>query len=547
MLKRFVAIAALASLSGCASLSPLEHRDTAPVTEAKAAQFAAMSEAWDKTPVLTEGKASVVLLTPQTIPAEIRQRRVTMELEPQATVEDVVAILGKLGIATILSDEEAAKRTFFLPRFNGTVGGLLSAVTRATDTWFTWHDGTVVVSSTEKIGVSVPQEEKFAEDLTKGLESLGIKEKSVHWQSGMAVMSVSPRQFAKTRTFLERYTANAAVVSLQVAIVNVTLNQSAKQGIDWERLQLAATSGGTVAQLNTALKALNAGTEGVSSTAGAVADTAAGAASAAALPSILGGSLTGGAVTGALISNRFSFQGLFNFLSSYGVAETKQNVMLKTTGGTKVEFKSLMQIPYVSEVGVTNTSNTANGSSSTGSTSTAKADDGITVEMTPTYDAAANSVTINLSLSIKAVVAFNELSAGNQIGKLTQPTTAERSFTDTLRLRPGQTVVVGGLTYDSVSDNRSSPLFLSGSRLESQSLVVNRQTMFIVVRPTVSRLGQVLFREAAPELALLPMGAYAPEPVDAEAAASKQTEKRAARTKKRADARTPAKAVRGAD
>lgn len=219
--------------------------------------------------------------------------------------------------------------------------------------------------------------------------------------------------------------------------------------------------------------------------------------------SVFATKLAGGNLSAALFSRRFSFEGLFGFLETYGTAETKQNVMLKTVTGSKVEFKSLTQIPYVSEVSVT-TAGSNNSSGNLGSSQTARADDGITVELTPAYDAAANSVTIDFKLSIKAVLGFNELSAGNQLGTLSQPTTAERSFTDKLRMRPGQTVVVGGLTYDSVSDNRSAPLHLQKSTFESQALKVDRQTTFIIIRPTVMRLGQVLATETGQSLDLLP-------------------------------------------
>lgn len=531
-----------AALAGCAPLKPMDIKQDAASSVARAQETVAMSESWNDRPVVSEGQASVVLITPYSIPEAIRSRKVATELEPGATVKDVVAILGNLGIPVIVSDEDAANRTFFLPHFKGNVGGLLAAVTRATDVWFTWQDGTIIVSPTEKIGVSLPQEAGFADQLGKGLEAMGVKEKGVSWQAGMVVMDLSPMQFRKARTYLERITANAAVINLQLAVVNVTLNQTAKQGVDWEKLSLSVLKGGNMKDLqnwqnavattpnsptgNTGLNnntATNTQTNTSTGTGTTTGSTATGATTTANLVNSVGAlTFLGGGLQGAVFGQRFSFTGLFNFLQTYGDAETKQNVLLKAVGGNKVEFKSLTQIPYVSEIGVTTTSTTTtntNGSlgNALGSTKTEKADDGITVEMTPMFDAAANTVTVDLKLSIKAVVAFNELSAGNQLGKLTQPTTADRSFTDILRLRPGQTVVVGGLTYDSVSDNKGSPTFLQGTKYESQSLTVNRQTMFIVLRPTVTKLGQIMENESgdsasANTLPLLPTGAYTPEP-----------------------------------
>lgn len=508
---RLTLLAIALVLSGCSSinLKQKDYAEGAPISESAVLANTKLTESWEEIPVISEGRSAVVLFTPESVPQSIKDTRIDLELEPGVTVQDIVSVLGKKGIPAIISDPDLAKKSFYFPRYVGTVGGLLSAVTRVTDAWFTWHEGTIVVSSLERIGVSVPQESNFSENLTKGLETLGVKDKAVTWQAGMAVMDITPSQFRKVKTYLERYTANAAIISLQTAVINVSLTQSAKQGIDWANLQLSALKGGTTTDLKGWAAASAPSTAPVTSAATTAATTTATVAVALPTAAVAAVGIASGALTGAIFSSHFSFSGLFNFLQTYGTAETKQNVLLKTVAGNKVEFKSLTSVPYVSEIGVT-TSGVS--SSTTGSTKTEKADDGIEVAMTPTYDAAANSVTIDMKLSIKAVVAYNELSAGNQIGKLTIPTTAERSFTDTLRLRPGQTVVVGGLTYDTYSNNKSAPIFLSGTSWESDSLTVNRQTMFIVIRPTVLKLGQVLSQESGETLEVIPVAAE-PEPV----------------------------------
>lgn len=510
---------ALSSLAACANITPMTIGADKPATAQRALDHVRLSEAWNTEAVVKEGASSVVLLSPHGVPAELKAKKLVMDLDPGATIKDVVAILGKLGVPVILANQEVASKEFYLPHFNGTLGTLLSAITRATDVWFAWSDGAVVVTPTERIGISVPQESGFAEQLAKGLDAFGVSGKSISWEAGMAVMDVTPSQFRKFRSYLERMTANAAVVSMQIAVINVTLDQTAKQGIDWDGLQLSVLHGGNIADVGAWQTAYGLGgrnpahgggggapidpTTGMPVTGGvAPAPTVPGAAVAA-----LG--LAGGAMHAALFSNRFSFSGLFDFLETYGDAETQQNVVLKTVTGNPVEFKSLTQIPYVSEIGVT-TTGAVGGSSTLGSSKTAKADDGITLKLTPTYDAAANSVTIQMDLAIKAVIGFNELSAGSQLGTLTQPTTGDRSFTDTLRLRPGQTAVVGGLSYDSVSNSKSVPTFLRGMKLDSESLTVKRQAMFIVVRPTVTKIGQVLVDEAGDTFDLFPQGKVEP-------------------------------------
>lgn len=505
----------LAILSGCANVEPRSLKDHPRASEESLKRALEEDAKWQKPPVLTEGVPYVVLTTPFAIPESLKKQKITLELEPEISIKELIAILGKLGISLIISEKELQDKTVFLPNFNGTVGSLLSAVSRATDTWFTWHEDVIIVSSKEKIGISIPQEMAFSKELSEGLKALGVEKQAINWIAGTAFLDISPNQFRKVKTFLERFSANSAVVSIQMAVVNVTLDQSVKQGIDWEKLTIMSTAG---ANWKTYQDSANAFRSGGSSTgsSGVIqqpiinnpnngstiggntgSNTGSTTNTAQIEQSGIGGLLaTGGSLSGVLLGNRFAFSGFFNFLQTYGVAETTQSVMLKTLAGNKVELESLTQVPYVSGVGVTTTGSTTVGSSSLGSSNTEKANDGITVELTPTYNAAADTVTIDLKLSIESVISFKELSAGNQLGSFTQPITGKRSFNDYVKLRPGQTAIVGGLTYDSISNNKNSPLFLSDSKLESQSLTVNRQSMFIVLRPTVLRLGQILEEES---------------------------------------------------
>jgi type II secretory pathway component GspD/PulD (secretin) len=528
-LKRLIALAAVSALAGCATLEPMPSSSQQATTPAQAVQSLQEQDQWTTPALVAEGSPSVLLFTPQGLPQSVRSTPIDLRLDPGATVRDVVAILGELGVPAVISSEEAAAKQFFLPRFRGELGAFLAAVSRATDVWFTWHEGSVVVSDKEKIGLTLAQDQAFAAAVESGLTAMGIERRSVQWQAGMAVVEMTPRQFRRVTAFLERMTANAAVVSMQVAVINVTFNQNARQGIDWERLQASALHGGTFSQFFAARDAWGRASAPPSPVPAPPPPAGGGTSAPAAppagfnAPSLLSSLAWGsGGVQGLIFGDRFNLQGLFNFLQTYGDTETKQNVTLKTMAGNKVELRSLTQIPFVAEIGATTTVG-GNAAVTAGTTRTEKADDGITLELTPHFDAAANTVTINLSLSLKAVVAFNELSAGPQLGTIRQPTTADRSFTDIVLLRPGQTAVVGGLTFDSANNNTNRPLFLDAqTSLQHRALTVNRQAMFIVLRPTVVRLG-AMRAETTPAMDFLPAAPNPPAP-----AAVSRSETRAA-------------------
>jgi hypothetical protein len=111
--------------------------------------------------------------------------------------------------------------------------------------------------------------------------------------------------------------------------------------------------------------------------------------------------------------------------------------------------------------------------------------------MKPRYDHDSSLVSLDLNLQVSAVLGQNNLSAGNQLGTLTQPTTQDQTFNATLRLRPGETAVVGGVRYLSKVKNAIGPA------VENLALAMNDDTtsvneMFIVVRPTVRIAGKSL-------------------------------------------------------
>jgi type II secretory pathway component GspD/PulD (secretin) len=500
------------ALAGCATtIQPVERKSSTTSSERAAA--ARMSEIWDSTAVEKEGHSAIILSGPKKIPAEIRNRPIRLNLETGVTLQDVAAVLGQMGFNVVLSEEGEgtglANRKVRIPRFNGKLGHFLANLSKSSDVWVTYQNGALYFSPKERISITLPQEEALAIKVSEGLSTLKIEDAAVSWTAGLVSLNLTPSEFERTRGFLDRISANASIVTLQVAIISVNLDQDAKQGIDWEKLQVAVTPGMDPRALykNT----INSNGTGSTNTGGSNTNTNTNNANAQAnapktgeavlsnvLTENLGTSAALGAFNGGLggvaVMGRFVFSGLFDYLQTYGETETLQNVVLKTVAGSPVKLESLTQIPYVEDIGVTSTgasgSNNSNGA--LGSAKTAKANEGLTLEMIPSFDAAANTVTVSMEMALEAVIAFNELSAGNQLGTLTQPTTAKRAFNDTLRVRPGQTVVVGGLTYDSVTDNKGGPIALKGSRWERQTMKVTRQSMFIVVRPTVLSLGTIV-------------------------------------------------------
>lgn len=502
-----VALGVLMALSGCAAHPPLRERGTVKEAMSRSA------ESWPEPAIEREGEMSMVLLTPMAIPAKVASKRLKLSLQPGTTVKDVVAVLAMEGVHIIVSDSDAANKEFYLPRFEGTLGELTRVLSRSADVFFTWRDNTIVVASKERFAVAVPQETKLGDKLKDGINALGGTAMAQP-EAGMLVFECSPKILDQIKLYVDRLTRNSALVTLEVSILSVTLSDESKRGVDWDKLVLAVGEGAAAAASAGATSATSA----VTATAGSATATVAGA-----LPDSVV-QLSSGGIKAGLFTSRVSMSLLLNLLDTYGTTDTLQNVKTKTLTGHEAELSNNTQIPYIQSVGVTpltsgvvqptvattttgttTTGTTTNGTTAItngvtnstlmGSSQSATANDGVTLKLKPTYDRDANTVTIELNLSVNSVLGFNNLSAGNQIGNLSQPTTASRKLTDILRLRPGQTAIIGGVIYENTSDNRST--ILRTQAIESNSVTKKRNEMFIVVRPTVSQFGKVVTEEAS--------------------------------------------------
>jgi hypothetical protein len=376
MLKKTIAMAvACAMVSGCASdLKPVKYpKDSAH--DADSAKLAA-AQHWDEPSYRQDGKPMVVLMTPFAVPRNVAESPVVVQLEPAATVKDLAALLGNAGHSIIVADKAAGDVPFYLPQFKGKLGNLLNAVSRAADVWFTWEDGVIVVSQKQRVSITIPQDVELAKKVTDDLKKMGLESAIASPDAGIATFELKRSQYEQVKAYLSRMTKNSAMVSLQVAIVTVTLNQSDSTGLDWSKLQVGigqnsknifsnstgttstsgsttgtttGTTSGSTSSNSSSSTSSNSGSSsssssGTSSDSSSGVSTVSSAATSGLNSLILSGS---GAQLPVSIGSWFSLSGFVNFLGSYGRTDTKQDVMLKTMTGNKVELKSVTQFPYI--------------------------------------------------------------------------------------------------------------------------------------------------------------------------------------------------------
>lgn len=478
------------------------------------------------TPLIEEWKTSepsiryykvedaLVVEEPNRVPATIRNKDIETVLVPDGTLLDLAVSLEELNIFVVIPEKELQDKPIKLFAFTGKLGDYLDAIASAYNVSFIWKSGNVLsVESASDFILKVPQDESLVDEIKSSLEGYGASDVHYSLQASTVSYKASSTEHNRIVDYIQKLSLNASVISLQASVVTVTLNEDKRKGFDWSSLEVMAGNPrvGNVreafADNTSSSNRVNSGGFGGNGSDDPVGDPNTdpnttpdeeGGDQSIDLDDLPGTNLkdvlaltglTSGAANLALAKGDLYFNAALNFLSTYGNTETRQSVLMKTLSGKETGIKSTDAVPYVDNVGVQGSQQGFTGNQGLGRTNVKTVDVGLELTLKPYYDAQTEIVTIDLQLQLSTLLGFVELSAGNQVGNISYPRVQKQEFDDIIKLRAGEPVIVGGITFDSFSDNRSNPYFLNKFNTASQNKTVSRNAMFILLRPTVTLFG----------------------------------------------------------
>jgi type II secretory pathway component GspD/PulD (secretin) len=439
---------------------------------------------------------ALVIDEPNRVPAHIKNIDIQTKISPEAVLSDIGLLLDQLGIYAIIPEDEVRSKPVTLFAFKGKLGDYLDAIASAYDVSFNWKKGNVLaIESTSDFIVRIPQDEDLADQIKESLASLGADSVTYSLASGSISYKANHDDHGRIIEYMERLSLNAALVSIQASVVTVALDSNNNNGFDWSALSanFGPESVFDEKSNSNSRTTSNPNNSNIESGSGSESESESGVDDF--LSSSLGSNLvdtksllalTSGSAGLSLLKGDLSFTTAINFLSTYGNTETKQSVLMKTLSGKEVGIKSINKVPYIDNVGVQSSQSGFTNGSGFGSSQVETLEVGLDLKLKPYYSADSELITIDVSLSLSSLLGFVELQAGNQLGTVSYPNTQEQQFSDIVKLRAGEPVIVGGITYDQVSDKRSNPSFLKNYETASKNETVTRNAMFILLRPTVT-------------------------------------------------------------
>ncbi len=357
--------------------------------------------------------------------------------------------------------------------FQGKLSDFLKALSMASGYFITYENDALVVKETEQFSVAVPSYPEMLKEVENSIRTLGGHSIAYDRFSAAISFSCNRNSLQDIKELCRGLRNNASLVTMRVLLLSVQLNDSSFRGIDWSQLSLgykgqALPNFGNKARWAAASNSSSSGSSGSSTVY---------------RPS--GGVGVMGTSTGAslfLESSNFSFGLVSNFLDSYGSTNILQNANVEAMSGTRGLLTAVTETPYVSEISLSSlTSQTATIAQGF-KTTTAKS--GVELDITPYYSKSDGSLTIALKINVLGVNRYVTLSAGSQMGIISQPETSKKTVETTLRMSPWQVAIIGGLVNEQTNYS-STGLPLDTTLTKSYGNTKTKEELVVVVKPSI--------------------------------------------------------------
>ena len=193
---------------------------------------------------------------------------------------------------------------------------------------------------------------------------------------------------------------------------------------------------------------------------------------------------TPGVSLGAKLTGRVDAESVFQFLSTQGQVQTISNPQLTFVSGSNAEFRVGGKRRYISEVGADSSpSGTSSSTTSTNTVSTDSIDTGLKVNLGGTFESGIISAVMDLELQDVISLNSTKLENGTTIDL---PETSERKVSTSLRVRPGDNLVLAGLVSSRDTNDRDGiPMPFGGSLTSFGRDQQKNSELVILVKPSV--------------------------------------------------------------
>ncbi|MCX8755034.1 hypothetical protein NOK64_04175 [Vibrio parahaemolyticus] len=367
---------------------------------------------------------------------KIQDIDIAFNFTTEAKIKDLLDIFEYYDLNVIVDSTIDLESPIIINRYSGKLESLINAIANNTNLTFTTKDSFIYIKEKSTYKIKVVQDKDIIEAVKEQLEKMEIEELVVSETAGLFSFKSDFKTFKKIEDVVLDINNNTSLINIDLSIVNVQLKQSEGNGFDWESLNIAANLNPT-----------------------------------------------------EIIEKGFSFQNqklglktenlnmslIVNVLNTYGESETLQSTSIKTLSGKEAMFKTTETTPFIDK-----TETTANGDYAQTSFTTNTTETGLEIKILPFFDSSSKMVNTKIDVLKSNLKGF--LNVSNSETEIKQPQTEQQTFNSVVRLKAGETSVIGGIIYYSKNTNGNN-IFSELTQSNKEELIKN--AIFIIIKPSV--------------------------------------------------------------
>ncbi|EAS43485.1 hypothetical protein C9J48_20405 [Photobacterium profundum] len=368
-----------------------------------------------------------------------KNKNIEFNFTNESKLEDLLNVFEFYKINTIVDSKIDTKQRVIINKYDGDLKSLISAVSENTNLTFEQKNEILYITELKNYKIKVVQDKEIIDAVKLELEKLEdeIKELVVSDTAGVFSFKSDYKTFKKIESIIKDINNNTSLINIDLSLINVEIKESDGNGFDWKTLNILANLDGSEMLNN-------------------------------------GFSLTSGNRLG-ITGKNFNFSLVMNALNEYGQTEAIQNTSIKTLSGKEAVLKTTERTPYIDKIEIMN-----NGEFTEKGFTTSETETGLELKILPYFDKDSKMLNIKVDLKNSSLKGF--LNVSNDDFELNQPNTEEQEFNSVVRIRAGETSVIGGLIY--YKQNKSGNNIFN-EITQSNKKEFSKNALFILIRPTV--------------------------------------------------------------
>ena len=349
----------------------------------------------------------------------------------------------------------------------GLSGGLpevMENLSSAMGFFYTVNNGILTITPEEQFVIEMPpslHEDNLA-GITNTLQYLGARDVYLDRLNRSLTFRGNKKAVAGVSAYLQRVRSTRSLLLFDMHVYQVDLTDSTESGVQWNRFAYnqSAAGGATTGTTGTNL--------GAGGTVGGTTTTTTSIAKSAAF------ARSGGFGVGAVLAgSRFNIDALVNFLRTQGTVKNISQPRIALLTGSKGSLRVGQATTYVSKVGTNVSANLNQVTVETKDLQTG-------FELTLFGEEHDGTIYTRVQMVLSDLVKFNRFTA---LGTdLTLPQTADREVRTSIRARPGDIILLGGITVAKDSIDVSNGITASTRNGDS-----SRSELVIALKPKVVR------------------------------------------------------------